>query len=76
MAKSKYREKQERGLVPARYPDRRQMRGAWQHWPQSVRNGRDMAEVGKHDLSRKEPKQSFVLPHTPINFKKEDERRW
>lgn len=81
MAKSKYRDKQERGLVPARYPDKKNMRGAWQHWPVSVKSGRDMTEAGKYDLPPRDKGHSYVVPYRPaLNFYLEarrqgDERR-
>lgn len=79
MSKSKYREKQERGLVPSRYPS--QMKGAWQNWPRDVRSGKDMAMAGKHDVRPRPPEQQFTEPYRPVlNFYLEarrqgDERR-
>lgn len=61
--KSSYRDKQERGLVPSRYPTNAQMRGAWQHWPPSVRSPKDMADCGKSDLPRRQPYgHTFIEP--------------
>ena len=74
MAKSKYREKQERGLVPSRYPDHRNMKGAWQHWPPYVKDGRSMADAGKADLARRDDGHRFTEPYRP-EFRERDVTR-
>lgn len=72
MAKSKYREKQERGLVPSRYPTRQQMLGAWQHWPQHALKGdaravgKSIAHEGRNDLRPRREGHHFIEPHRPI----------
>lgn len=63
MAKSKYREKQERGLVPSRYPSSHQMRGAWQHWRNT--DNKERAHEGRNDLKRPNNGHTFIEPHNP-----------